>query len=212
MTKEKMTIHKALTELSIIDDRIEDAIVKINPVLAKKHSVAKVNGIEMTDFDAEVKSVYQKATDLIKRREAIKRAVVKSNAKTVVKIGDEEYTVAEAIDMKNHGIEYEERLMRRLTDCYDYCAQRVLENNASELEARADAFITSIYGNKDNAKTAEAVKAREDFIESNAYEIHDPLGVQKIISELDEKIDTFRTDVDSALSVSNALTEIEIEY
>ena len=38
MTNEKMTVHKALAELKIIDDRINNAIVSGTYVIANKHS------------------------------------------------------------------------------------------------------------------------------------------------------------------------------
>lgn len=212
MTKEKMTIHKALTELSIIDDRINKALNELSPVTAKKHASTKIDGIDIADFDENANSTYQKAVDLIKRRNAIKRAVVLSNAKTMVKINGVDYTVAEAIDMKNNGVENDINLMTRLSTLFNSCQEKCEYQNSTDLERRADAFITSIYGNKESANNAEANKAREDFIASNSYEIHDPLDVKKIIAELDEKTNAFMTEVDSVLSVSNALTEIEIEY
>lgn len=212
MTKEKMTIHKALTELSIIDDRIDKALLQLCPVIVKKHAATKVNGVDLNEFDENANSAYQKVTDLIKRRNALKRAVVLSNAKTIVKINGVDYTVAEAIDMKNNGIEHDVQLMNRLSGAYASCESTCQEQNSSNLERRADAFITSIYGNKESANNEEANKAREDFIASNSFEIHDPLDVRKKIDALEESTNAFMTEVDSALSVSNALTEIEIEY
>ena len=40
----------------------------------------------------------------------------------------------------------------------------------------------------------------------------DPINTEKVITELFDKIDVFRSKVDSALSVSNATTIIEISY
>ena len=105
MTTEKMNIHQALVELKTLDKRIDSAIQEGEWVVANKHSNTKIGGIDLKDFVDNVKSRHQKVTTLIARAEAIKRAVVNSNAVTKVIIAGKEYTVAEAIDMKNHGIE-----------------------------------------------------------------------------------------------------------
>ena len=90
MTTEKMTVHKALCELKTLDARITKAIQGSVYVFANKHANAKVAGMSVSDYCAEVKSAYQSACDLIARRDAIKRAVTLSNATTKVTIGGQE--------------------------------------------------------------------------------------------------------------------------
>lgn len=211
MTKEKMTIHKALSELKIIDDRISKAVNGVKFCEVARHSDTKIKGVAVEDWKKEVDSSYCKATDLIKRRNAIKRAVVLSNAVTKVTINGQEYTVAEAIEMKNHGIEFDVMLMNKLTGDLQTAQNTAQYNNERELSARADSFVNAMYGGKDN-KTEEANKSREDFIKANTCEVLDPLNVREIITSLEESTTQFNTEVDSALSVSNAITEIEIEY
>jgi hypothetical protein len=43
-------------------------------------------------------------------------------------------------------------------------------------------------------------------------ELVDPIGALKVIEALDEEVTSFMTNVDAALSVSNALTKITVEY
>lgn len=114
MTNETMTVHKALCELKTLDARIKKAVESSVYVFANKHSNAKVSGLSVSDYCAEIKSAYQSATDLIARRDAIKRAVVLSNATTKVTVGGKEYTIAEAIEMKNHGIPTQQTLLNKL--------------------------------------------------------------------------------------------------
>ena len=106
MTKETMTIHKALAELKILDDRIDGAILDAKFVTTKKNNQAKVHGKTVKEFGDNAGSSYSKITDLIRRRNAIKGAVNVSNANTIVKVGEKSYTVVEAIDKKNHGMDY----------------------------------------------------------------------------------------------------------
>ena len=112
MTTEKMTIHKALAELKIIGDRINSSISTATFIKANKHSNEKINGVSIEDFRKQIQGSWDKSNDLIKRRNAIKRAVVLSNATTKVKVGIEEFTVAEAIEMKNTGMQFKKELLK----------------------------------------------------------------------------------------------------
>ena len=53
---------------------------------------------------------------------------------------------------------------------------------------------------------------RSSFITSQTMDVLDPIGAQKTMEELRNNIDAFVTEVDSALSVSNAITTIDFEY
>ena len=212
-TVETMTIHKGLAELKILDGRIKKEIQNGSYCAANKHSNDKINGIPIDDFKKSVRGTYDKVTDLINRRKAIKKAIVLSNAKTTVKIADVEYTVAEAIEMKNHGIELEALLINAMDKQYQQAQAEVNRQNGNNLEERADQYVTAIYGQKEGkTNSADIDKVRKDFLEANSYEIVDPINVQDKVEALRQKIDAFMAEVDSALSVSNALTEITIEY
>lgn len=213
MTRETMTIHKALAELKILDERIKKEIQSGSYCAANKHSNVKINGIQIEDFKKAAQGTYDKVSDLINRRKAIKKAVVLSNAKTTVKIADAEYTVAEAIEMKNHGIEFEALLINAMDSQYRQAQAEVNRQNENNLEERADQYVTAIYGQKEGkTNSADIEKVRKDFLEANSYEIIDPINIPEKVDTLRQKIDAFMAEVDSALSVSNALTEITIEY
>lgn len=213
MTTEKMTIHKALCELKIIDDRIEKAVNAQPFVFANKHFNTKVNGVTVADYSAQIKSEYQSVTDLIARRNAIKQAVVLSNAKITVTIAGKQYTVAEAIDMKNHGIPVKKYLFEKLSRDLKNAQNVAEKNNGDVLDTRADQHITTLYANADMKNLSDEIKkVRSDFITSQTVEVIDPINVNKEIEALEKEIANFTVEVDSALSVSNALTEIEITY
>lgn len=213
MTTEKMTVHKALCELKTLDDRIKKAVDGSVFVFANKHSNTKVSGLSISDYCAEIKSAYQSATDLIARRDAIKRAVVLSNATTKVTVGGKEYTIAEAIEMKNHGIPTQQSLLNKLRNDSRKARRMADENNGEMLEMRADEYIKNLYANADMKNLSDEVKKmRADFMTSQAMEIVDPIKVADEIERLETLINTFTVEIDAALSVSNALTEIIVEY
>lgn len=211
-TVEKMTIHKALCELKILDSRINNAISSARFCLANKHSNEKVNGVTVEEYQETMKASYNKASDLIRRREAIKRAVVLSNAKTIVKIGGKEYTVAEAIEMNNHGIDLKLQLKNAMKKQYDSAMTAIISKN-SVVDDKATEYVVGLFGQKES-KTAneDYEKARKSYIEANTMELIDPVNILEKIEALEVEIADFTTEVDSALSVSNALTEITVEY
>ena len=213
MTKETMTVHKALCELKTLDARIKKAIESGIYVFANKHSNTKVSGLSVSDYCAEIKSAYQSAVDLIARRDATKRAVVLSNATTKVTVGGNEYTIAEAIEMKNHGISTQQTLLNKLKNDSRQARREADENNGERLEMRADEYIRSLYANADMKNLSDEVKKmRADFLTSQVMEIVDPIKVADEIERLETLINTFMVEIDAALSVSNALTEIAVEY
>lgn len=213
MTTEKMSVHKALCELKTLDSRIQKSIQQAVFVFANKHANTKISGVPVGEYSAEVKAAYQSVKDLIARRDAIKRAVTLSNAAVKVVIGGKEYTVAEAIEMKNHGISHLQLLLRKLETDNQRARRESDNNNGEALEDRADEYVKSLYGNVDMKGASEEIKkVRADFIAAQTMEIVDPIGIRAEMERLEKEINDFTVDIDSALSVSNALTELTIEY
>ena len=211
--KETMTVHKALSELKVLGERIEKEINGVNFVAVNKHGNTKMNGTPVADYMNQTKDKYKSVCTLINRRNAIKRAVTKSNASTVVRIGDKEYTVAEAIDMKNFGMNYPRGILSRLESQWRSAQQMAERENGDRLDRRADEYIKSLYENADMKNMSDEIKkVRDSFIESQSVDILDPINAKKTMEELNNEIDAFMSDVDSSLSVSNALTTIEVEY
>ena len=212
MTTETMTVHKALAELKILDSRIGDAILSGDFVITNKNNQYTVNGKTAEQYKTKATESYQKASDLIRRRNAIKNAVVVSNANTTVKIGDAEYTVVEAIEKKNHGMDYYVQLRDVLRQ--QFAKQKAdLEKHNASLQQKAEQFVTGLMGGKDvKTDSAEFSNAVDTYIKSNTMTLLDPLGIEKKIEELDDMINTFLPEVDAALSVSNAVTIITVEY
>lgn len=217
MTTEKMSIHQALAELKVIDNRIRTAIMGQKFVTTNKHSNEKIAGVTIQEYKDDIKAGYQKVNDLINRRNAMKRAVVLSNAQTIVTIGGVDYTVAEAIEMKNHGMEHMKILLSVMTKQYAESQSSLLSNSGDNLEKRAESYIISVIAAqpKDGkmAVDSEAMKAlRKDYITNNTYDLIDPIDIAKKMEEIGDMITQFETEVDAALSVSNALTIIEFSY
>lgn len=217
MTTEKMTVHKALAELKTIDSRIDKAVRECGYVVAVKHSATKINGMTIKEVTNKIKEDYQRVNSLIARRDAMKRAVVMSNAVTKLNINGDEFTVAEAIEMKNHGMDFFVKLRSWMTEAYRSAQTELNRFSGENIEKKAENYILSIIQAqpKDSKMSMDSdamKKMKEEYIASNTYDLIDPIGASDAIRALDDKINSFSTEVDAALSVSNAVTTIEFEY
>lgn len=213
MTTEKMSIHKALAEIKVLDNRIIDAITDGTYCVSNKHSNDKIKGVTIDEYKKVMQGYYDKANDLINRNNAIKKAVTLSNAVTKVKINGVEYTVAEAIWMKNHGIEFKEEMRDILKRQYNKAQAEIIAHNGDDLDKRAEQYVIGLYGSKEGKIDTEAFeKTKKEFIKANQYDLVDPISILEKIEQLEEEISKFKSEVDATLSESNAVTEIEITY
>lgn len=212
MIHEKMTVHKALAELKTLDDRINSEITGSIFVKANRHNNMKVFGKSVEDFRADTTSSLQSVMALIERRNAMKRAVVLSNAVTKIEIGGVEYTVAEAIEMNNHGMENWIDFRDFLRDQYSSVKRIVESENGEKLANACENYIQTMFGSKDKINNPDIEAARKMYMDSHSYDVVTGFNIEEIISVITKKIDDFKAEIDSALSVSNALTIIEFDY
>ena len=213
MTKEEMTVHKALCDIKLLNKKIFKEISEIKIVVANKSTNNKVDGQTLEEFKQSIKSDYQSINSNIDRYKALTRAVAQSNAVTKIIVNGSEYTVAEAIAIKNKLIPIKQQLLDRILYVYNKENSLVKEKN-ERLEYEADEFVRDKDLKKEDSKNlAETIlKTRNDYYNTRKYELVDPLKVNNITKELKDEIDNFLLDIDSALSVSNANTLITIEY
>lgn len=218
MTNEKMTITKALSELKVLGSRITAEIRSATFCNVSKHTMRTLNGKNITDVKAEMQGSYDKIVALINRNNAIKKAVNKANASTIVSIGGEQMTVAEAIYMKQTGVDYMKALLNTMTIQYTNTQSLLQNNNGEKLTRACEAYITGLYGASNNSntvsdETVEAINAaRAKYIEENTFDLIEGIDTKKAIEDLKNKIDAFEAEVDAAITVANATTEIEISY
>lgn len=195
------SITRALNELKLLDKKIQ-----------KKYKEAcfvtyEIGGIP-NEMNCDPKKSLQSITDLIKRRDAIKTAIMQSNAVTEVKIGEETMTVAEAIERKS-SIQYYKSLLQTMRQQWRYIQTRVQELE-EETRDRLDRLLESKLGKEGKTREEDLKAITKNFEEKNMPKIIDPLNLQQQIEELDEYIDNFENEVDLVLSESNARTEINL--
>jgi len=199
-----MSITQALAELKLLDKRIQKSLDHVTwaDVKTKSHPV------DTEAFARTAHADYQSFTDLVKRRDAIKRAVVLSNASTRVKVGDWEGTVAEAIEYKT-SIVYKRRLLDTLRDQLFTAKERFREQQEA-VDARLEKLLHSELG-KDVKTSPDTITALTNtFRENNKVELVDPLDLASRTRALEDEIESFETNVDWVLSETNGKTQITV--
>jgi ribose 5-phosphate isomerase len=206
---EKITIHRALSELKTLDSRIEKAISEIVP--SAIHQKDKpINGhLPIEEFKTRTVAQFNSATDLIKRKTLIKSKIVESNSKTRIKIGDKTMTVSDAITEKLN-VEIKRKMIAVVKMKYQGTLNMLNDNN-KKVEENCQAVLMATFG-KDNTKATESdiKNVRLPFIELHTFHLCDPLKIDDKLKKMEFELAEFETEIDATLSESNAITTIEI--
>lgn len=207
----EMSIHRALSELKLLDAKIQKGL-RNQFIGSKKKSDEKVSqtGSITSMFEAKALSEYQSLQDLIRRRAMIKSKIVESNAKTQVTIAGERYTVAEAIEHKNT-VAYLESLLRELKSQYNSVVSYV-NNYNSTTEYEINSEIDRMNQSKANPLQGDQLSAYVELQHAmRDMEVVDPLHLSGEIDKLETYIMDFKNEVDYILSTSNAVTLITVD-
>jgi hypothetical protein len=211
MNKETMTAHKALSELKVLDKRIAEKINSLVVCGTNKHSNIKVNGLTIDEHKANMQESYQSVTDLIKRRNAIKTALSNANATTKITVNGIEYTLAQAIEMKRSGIEHSKAVLNRIARQYEQCKNNILVTE-QDVVKRAEQYVVQLFGTKDKSSSSDAQTAYDVYVKQNSLDYVEGINCLEEMKTLEEFVSKFESEVDSAISVSNATTIVEVEY
>ena len=204
----KMTLHRVLSELKTINKRIDDAMEDFTTTGVLVNGKIKNSSKSVEQFKADAKSGYQSISDLIERRYLLKKALTKANAETIVKIAGKEMTIADAIDYKKV-IDYKDALLRRLRSNY-LNTNNVYNREIETVECKLEETIKSATSKNEKPDAALVATLTESYRKSHPVEVIDPLNISKVIKELADEVDTFRTEVDAVLSEANATTFVEV--
>jgi lipopolysaccharide export LptBFGC system permease protein LptF len=206
----KITITRALSELKTLKSRYEREIrdAKLIGVSVSNKMLSPYSSYTPADFGKQALATYQSISDLDKLIIQIKTKIDQSNFITKVKIGGNEMTVLEAIQMKNH-IDLKESMLlllkRQLKN-----ARTNYEGAECENKERVEKSVSDQTGAGNKDKELEAT-IKESIDKVYPIAMIDPLNVETKIKELEEFIENFKSEVDFVLSESNSLTYIEVD-
>lgn len=209
MAEMKISITRALVLKKNISARITRGIVAINSVAVVVGNGVPAGFKTREDYIAHVKARFQSIDDLFTRRQKLTEAIVASNAKTEVTIGDEKLTVAEAIERKNFyknvRLPFIETLKSELGKGLSL-HDREQKTQQDKLEAAVKAFTS-----RDKSVNSDLEKVRALYADDYSVHFLDPLDLVKTLPEMEDKVTKFLENVDIVLTESNSKTEISID-
>lgn len=202
----QISVTRALAQVKALNDRIERATGQafVTITTGGKHA----SGTPVQEIAATLQSNLQSVTGLISQRNALKSAIVRSNAVTTVIIAGKERTVAEAIERKT-SIAIEEALVRSLKAQLGHATAQVERANV-QVASRLDALIQTAVGKDRKVDDADIKAITGPFEAQNSSAVLDPSKLQNVIDAMQAEIDEFLLEVDFALSEVNATTKIDV--
>jgi hypothetical protein len=208
----EMTVQRALNELNTLESRIDKRLSDFRIIGTRKNSENRVSETRepVADFAVRAKTIMDSADALLKRQQQLKHAIMTSNAQTMIEVAGVTYSVMTAIDRKRT-IESEKQVLacmkqalrnaetkvsRENDKVEDYIQRQVLAMASGDLANKRDEFITSF---------------EKSYRDKNGWDLVDPLGLRDLIEKREQEILDFELEIDTALTVSNAITKIVIE-
>ena len=215
---ESMLVTQALDERDLLVKKINEKIVKIKLVDTKKHNEEKTVNERVTvdEFTKTAQAAWQQITDLIERYRRLDAAIVASNAATLIETAQGSMTIAAAIALRSRlrgdGIydakgAFEDSLIEQAQRQY-LQSVTTAENRNKLLESKADDMRMAILGRDAKTKDDAPLEVVTAFIQANTTEVIDPLGVEKKVQDLRERLDALNSELDTKIKVSNATTMI----
>ena len=201
-----ISIARALVELKTLDSRINKITNQTQWIIFKTKN--KNSNYSEEEFKKSTLSEFQSLNDLILRRDNLKNAIMKSNSVVEVELGGNKMTVSQAIEYKKT-IDYKKKLLdtlkrQRQSVTIEY------ESHKQRVQNKIDDNIRVICG-KDSKPDETVIKSvSEGITKGDPIEIFDPIGLDKVIKEMETSIEDFTANVDYVLSESNALTTITV--
>lgn len=194
MTLNTMTVSRALTWL-------KHFVPKWSEQINKRAADVIVNGRSMmhgqseADVTAELVATHQSIVHQVNAVYEKRKAINKSNQETLVTIGGEEYTIADAMIYRQHAIPLLEQYVNTA-------------NNSINLARRQFA--------DQNGKYQNAVQAQQEPTEASLQSIKslfEPMLITNAaeIEKLVEHIRDFKLEFDAILSEKNSITTIVVE-
>ena len=205
----KISVIRALVELKTLEKRIHKGIADLDPVglMLGQKPESKIQS--KADFEKRAEAGFQQVQALIQRRRDLKNAIVLSNATTYIEISGHKMTVAEAIERKS-SIALEKELKNNLRQKYSETLIRLEEHNQT-LNRQLFKLLEATYAKPEAEISAEDYdKIALPFKLNNEASLIDPLNIKARMFSYETQIEAFETEVDIALSESNARTEIDL--
>lgn len=201
------TLTRALVEIKLYDSKIEKAIKELNSVSYKVNEIVPEYRMTESDFLSEYNSQMQKIKDLRENKTALKNALMKANAETIVKIADKEYTILEALNKKADI--YLDNMMVNVLNSQLKTAISKVNTISEKIESDIERTINAKSSSSGNQNKEYIQQVRESYKTQIPVLVNDAV-VENLIKTKTDEIENFLAEVDFALSEVNAVTKIKV--
>jgi hypothetical protein len=203
-----LSIIRALDEVLVLDKRIEKKTQEATflAMFSKKNRQTLVPN----QFQHAAQADWQCIQDLIHRRNAIKSAILGSNANTYVTVAGERLTIAEVIERKKSLI-LQVQLLARMKSQRE-SVLRAIETNNVQMDSELQKLLEIHFGKGGSSRTSsnDVEEISKSFRENNSAKLLDPIGLDSKIKEIEQYIEQFQREIKFILSESNAITKITV--
>lgn len=205
----KISLHRALSELKIIEDRINSKIEDFHLIDITKGEDGLIEGKTQKVFNDNARSINQSIDSLIDRKILLKTEINKANANTMLSIGGKSMSILEAIAYKDI-IRLKQNKLKYISR-QNSKALTNLDNYNEKVDNQALHLAENTVGKDKTPENIETIDSiMKAYKKANTYSLIDPLGIQDLISDLSDEIYNFNINIDAALSEVNAITLIEV--
>lgn len=198
----KVTLTQLLSEIKLIDSKIEGKSGRLVPVATKKGKTLENCNMTLKEFTDKIKSESDSIDYLFKRKIELKSLLIDTNNKTFVTFMGEKCSISNLLVKKEY--------LRSEQDFYKFILNRInsIESSISMTNDRVDREALSLI--KDKTEEVNAAELMELYKTNNKRELFDPIKLKdKAVAKL-EYLEEFYSNIDDELSIINATTTVEI--
>jgi hypothetical protein len=211
VSNQKISLHRALAMRKMTKKRLLDAIENTKFIsLATGTSKKTRDGEIIEEFEANVKSTYQRIVALVSNYGKLSRRIALANVGEHTDIIGEGPTVSDVMVQQQRD-KFSERILEVFKTQYS-SAKREVDYSNEALSERLDKFLASMGGGEKNKLSNEEVEKLSDtFRRQNELCLIDPLKLISLIPEAEKKLEESKAEVDALLDELNARIIIEID-
>ena len=217
MKKTTLTLHSVLKKIKTTKARLEKVLgsrsYDIGDLGEMIAYIDKSKYALKDEIAKTCQSNYDTAWALIYNLEALEEAKLLANSTTQVEVRGKTKTIAQWLQRLST-ISLEEKMLVEMQKQYASATKEYSENVGELDEYIQDRIKDEKQAAKEIGKsfTQEDIEALEKSIRNgNIHDIVDPVHLNEKIIMLKREIEGLREDIDAALQVANAITQVEVE-
>lgn len=165
--------------------------------------------VTVASVENNISASYQKITALMANYEVVNAAKIAANNSTMVKIGDKEMSIAQAIALKE-SFEFKKNLLAQMKQ-QAMNALVTFNTLQQAMEAKIDETLKPYMAREKKPDQVEIDFLTKDVRASMTPSLIDPISINENIDSLEKEVEDFLLVIDYGLSTINATTSITVD-